>query len=818
MFNIKNLFKEEDLTETSSGTYKTVCPDCGLQGGRTEGFILYPDGNNSYCHSSHKHFTFLETYALIKKLIRCLDGNDTGEKKNILTGDLYKNTMGLLKEEYNEEQINDILDICKLKNRIELPNNGKLISTFANELASRIKRQNIFFYRYDTRKIVEVGKIKVNEESDFVYNGFVDIDSNRFITLIENYFIPWSTIYTKNGSMTVIKSMSNSIANIVLVSDNFRDVMPSINRIFNVQIPIIYKGLIEFPKPGYDGRFNSWLPFNAPAIKNKSMDLIEAKQIIDDLFQEFCFKSEQDKTNAIAAFITPFIRGLFTSFSIRTPVFIYEANRERAGKDYLAGLTGILYEGYALEEPPISTGDKNNNSSDELKKKILSAMIFGRKRLHFSNNKGFLNNAVFESVTTAERYTDRVLGRSEVLAFDNELDYSLSGNIGMTLTPDLANRSRFIRLFLDIEDANSREFRIPDLHGWLKKNRELVLSALYALIRNWIDSGSMPSSLPFASFPEWARICGGVLEAAGYGNPCVQNHENVGIQVDGETAEMKALFELCYEHKPDMKLKKADIMELIKTHGEDVFGYVDWNDKSDQTKFGTKLIKYVGRILSDIRLKVINSSDRTQRWEYVFCKETHDFGHLGHLGHLSSHFQNAIRTYVRNVRNVRIEIPDSASQVPKVSKVAKLGIPDSTPQMTNIANMTKLEETDKLSDMLLSQRIGCLGESKDFSKQLSVFPNLKEGVNLVAKPIQELPSDLILSKHIPGTPLPKTNREVQYYESKECEDIRPHFSKEELLEWLKANPDGFNNFKEMYEKFGVGSPKIRNELKKEGLI
>jgi hypothetical protein len=190
--------------------------------------------------------------------------------------------------------------------------------------------------------------------------------------------------------------------------------------------------------------------YNAPVI-DMNISLEKAKEIIDNLFKEFCFKSEQDKINAIAGFITPYLRGLFSSFSVRTPVFIYEANRERAGKDYLAGLTGILYEGFALEEPPISTGDKMQNNSDELRKKILSSMMYGRKRLHFSNNKGYLNNAVFESITTAEKYSDRPLGRSEILTFHNELDFSLSGNIGMTLTPDLANRSRFIKLFLDIE-------------------------------------------------------------------------------------------------------------------------------------------------------------------------------------------------------------------------------------------------------------------------------------------------------------------------------------------------------------------------------
>lgn len=734
MFNIKKLFNEEELTEAGNGTFKTICPNCGLQGGRTEGFILFPETNTSYCHSSHKWFNILETYALKKKLIRCLDGREKGQKTPILKDELFKQTLELLKEECEEEDYYDILESIGMKRRIELPNNGILISQFAKELAKKIKKENIFFYRNDTKKIVEVGKIK-HADGNISYNGFIDIDGNRFITLIERYFVPWTTIYTKTGSMNIDKSMSHSVANVVLVADDFRDEMPIINRIFNVQIPIIYKGILTFPKKGYDIRFASWLPYNAPSMKNDEMSAEDAKKIIDSLFGEFCFKSEQDRTNAIAGFITPYLRGLFSSFSTRTPVFIYEANRERAGKDYLAGMSGILYEGYALEEPPISTSDKIQNNSEELKKKILSAMIYGRKRLHFSNNKGYLNNATFESVTTAERYSDRILGRSEILTFDNELDFSLSGNIGMTLTPDLANRSRFVRLFLDIEDANSRTFENPDLHGWLKSNREIVLSALYCLVKNWINSGMKHGSIPFASFPEWARICGGVMESIGYGNPCVQNTDTTGIAVDNETSEMKNLFELCYEQRPDKHLKKQDIIEIIKEHGEDMFGYVDWDNKSDQTKFGNKIIKYVGRILSDIKLKVYDSSIRSTRWEYIFCKEN---GHLGHLGHLLTPLQTPI-LYRDSPRAVKV---------------------------TNVAKVTKIEPIEP------------------------TFSSKK----------------------------PKSDREVQFWEAEECKSVVPNHTKEDILKWVKENPDSFTNYKELIDKFGIGCLKFRNELKREGLI
>ena len=129
------------------------------------------------------------------------------------------------------------------------------------------------------------------------------------------------------------------------------------------------------------------------------MDLKEAKKIIEKVFREFCFRSKQDKTNAIAGLLTPFLRGLFVDFNTRTPVFFYLGNRERVGKDYCAGITGIVYDGQALDDTPISSGDRKENNNEELRKKITSALISGRKRMHFANNKGYINNAILEQVS-----------------------------------------------------------------------------------------------------------------------------------------------------------------------------------------------------------------------------------------------------------------------------------------------------------------------------------------------------------------------------------------------------------------------------------
>jgi hypothetical protein len=511
------------------------------------------------------------------------------------------------------------------KKRIMLPGDDKLDSTFANEVAEIMKGDYKLFHRSETSEIVEIGKIRhYNCEDEF--RGFKSVTPKRFITLAEKYFIPWRYIYKKDGSCEEkIQSMKQSTADIVLVSDDFQDKMPVINRIFTFQQPILLNKKLIFPKVGYDQRLGSWLSYESPKISNQDMELEEAKLIINDLYKDFCFKDKQDLTNAISALLTPGLRGLYSIFNIRDPIFFYRGNRERVGKDYCAGVPAMVYEGCHLEESPISNGERGNNSNDEFRKKIISTMIEGRKRFHSSNNKGLINNAVLEGVTTSLTYSDRLLGKNKTVKFDNEITFSLSGNMGTSLTPDLANRSIFINLFFDKEDANSRIFSKPDLHGWILKNRELILSAIYCLIKNWVDNGCPKGKETFSSFSEWASVCGGIMDCAGLGNPCKKSENDLAISSDTETEEMKTLFEICFESSPNVWLKKTDIKDIIIKSKELIFGYMDFDSMSDQVKFGKKIERFVDRILSDIKFICKDFNVRSARREYKFVKEISTF-------------------------------------------------------------------------------------------------------------------------------------------------------------------------------------------------
>jgi hypothetical protein len=271
------------------------------------------------------------------------------------------------------------------------------------------------------------------------------------------------------------------------------------------------------------------------------------------------------------------------------------------------------------------------------------------------------------------------------------------------------------------------------------ENRNKVLSALYSLINNWFINGCPDGSVPFTSFPEWARVCGGIMEAAGYDSPCMPEKEMLGLAVDEETSDMKALFEDCYKLYPDKYITKAQIKQIILDSNGDLFVDIDWEKKSDQTNFGITLNKYVGRIMSDIRLSVENPKAKATRRKYMFVKEKATF--------------------------------DKKSVVDS----------DFCPNVDTYAHLGHVS----LPSIFIDTR-----ESKGQS-------------------VKTCPT-------CPKVSIPKSDRQIQFWDAEECKGIVPKCEKDKIEAWIKSNPK--KTTKELYEKFGVGSLKYKNELKAEGRI
>jgi hypothetical protein len=204
------------------------------------------------------------------------------------------------------------------------------------------------------------------------------------------------------------------------------------------------------PRRGYNKDLEIYCALDAPLIQ--VLDIEPALKILEQAHVGFEFTSPQSKTHAYARFLTPFFRGII-GYSEPVPCWFFNGNRPRCGKDYLAGITQITYEGFPFEDAAI--GDK----PEETCKRITAGLMAGRRFFHFANCQGYLQDKCFIQAITDMIWRDRLLGGNSAandLQIPNEAEYSISANQGLTCRDDVPPRVRKINLAFYDEDANAR--------------------------------------------------------------------------------------------------------------------------------------------------------------------------------------------------------------------------------------------------------------------------------------------------------------------------------------------------------------------------
>ncbi len=518
--------------------------------------------------------------------------------------------------------------------RILLPGPQRLESKFATEIGQVLGPRGVAF-RCDDR-VVEIQEEEFSGELDrlkLARGGlkFNTLTPARARTSLEQYIEPGTELNQKKGPpIFIAKSMTEATARSLLVSPQFLKHIPRIDRIVDVPIPIRKpNGEIVFPKLGFNPSLGVYCAPGAPEIR--TIPLEQAVKIIERALVGFCWQANKDselpqqsKIHAVARMITPYARGII-GFSERIPLWYFVGNRPRCGKDYLNGVTQIIYLGHAFEDAPIT------DNCEETLKRIVSANRAGRRMMHFANCQHHLNDPAFIQAITAPTIGARSLGSNDAksdLELPNEIDYSISANVGLTYREDVEPRLRKIELAFFEEDANKREFPNPFLHDWIKANRSDVLSAIHSLFQYWIDQGAPAGKTLFNSFPRWAAVVGGVMMTCGLGDPC-QPHEGEDL-VGGDLREvaMKALFQACFDACPGEWLNKGDIYDLIRDQRENNerlnwFGALDGEGKEKSfatMRTGVALSSFRNRIIGGVKLEIDTSTAKSQQWRYRFSK------------------------------------------------------------------------------------------------------------------------------------------------------------------------------------------------------
>ena len=502
--------------------------------------------------------------------------------------------------------------------RIELPSLGRAQGEFGKELGEKIG-PTLDLFQF-SNNVVEITTIPAADKKGAIPGHMLStLRPTELVTAVERTVETGVIREDDAGDRVFVpKSMSEADARITLVSGFFGSRLPRIRRVLDVPVPHLSDdGKLIYPKPRYDERFGTWLNPHAPQLR--TMGLTEALNwIYCDLFGPadqggFWWHDEQARVHAIARFITPFCRGLMDWN--RSPLWIFDGNREGCGKDTCADITHLAYTGRSIICAPLS-----KECDDEMRKRITSALMAGSRFFHLANMKGHVRYASLEAATdNSGVWEDRRLGVSETLSLPNETEFSFSAN-NATWEPDIERRCRRIRLRFTPEDINGHRYRHSDIRGWVRRHRAELLSAVAAMVNEWVRQGCPPGPSPFTSFPEWGHVIGGILTCAGLPDPC-RPHEDSQVSGDQATKAMREFFELAFTRFGDAAIKKPEFQQFVQQDESvhELFDWIDFATKRGQTVFGRLVNKFDRRELVGITFRIDQTSKN--RADYQFLKE-----------------------------------------------------------------------------------------------------------------------------------------------------------------------------------------------------
>ena len=348
------------------------------------------------------------------------------------------------------------------------------------------------------------------------------------------------------------------------------------------------------------------------------MDLDDAIREIDDIFGDFPFPTDADRTNLYAAMITKICR---RSYAI-APMILIDKPKSGTGASLMAELVSVLTSGKMPLRATYCNGD-----ALEFEKRLMAAGHDANGVLLMDNLTGTLVSAMLSQLLTAGEYQGRILGTSKngTVATRNLLMMATSNNLRMAA--ELINRTLHIRLDAQVERPDRRSvFKHEAIAEYLLENLARKRNALLSLVHHWLEQERPPATtLPTAlgRYPVWQRQTAAILEACGlrdFAANAVEFEERATADVEAAT---KPFMQWWWETHQGNPVKAADVADVALGDGSpNAEGMLQVNGSTDKarrinlSKFINKLVDQVFD-LTDTSVRLIRGpkyANRTPTW------------------------------------------------------------------------------------------------------------------------------------------------------------------------------------------------------------
>jgi len=311
-------------------------------------------------------------------------------------------------------------------------------------------------------------------------------------------------------------------------------------------------------REGYDAKSEHVLDYSGdvwPSVLQSptKADAQAALDVVCDIISNFPFATPADKAACVAYFCTALCR-----MSLKSSLaFIFDSATPGTGKGKLVHIGAILATGaHAPVSPELS-------KPDDLQKWITSMLVSCARIVLIDNITHRFGSGAFDAAMTAEGdWSDRLLGKSEIVSVPNRALWTITGRNVQT-KGDSFRRALRIRLETDLERPDLRsDLRYEDIDAHVVAHRHELVVALLTIMRAYVVAGR-PAPLAMSSYRDWSRLVREPLVWLGMADP-VDTQEALRISSNGEIpqlAEFMAAWDGCVG---DMPKTLAEVVELAR--------------------------------------------------------------------------------------------------------------------------------------------------------------------------------------------------------------------------------------------------------------
>jgi hypothetical protein len=472
--------------------------------------------------------------------------------------------------------------------RVLLPRNGQQISSFASKLSAIIGANGMF-----ARSAIPV---TIDPES----GSIAIMDAPRFQSYVESHAKTCVRRIVTRGEIRipvdVPTSMTANEARAVLRADSFRFPLRKLKRVNLVRLPAMRAdGRIELLPEGYDAESEIFTMASGLEY-DETMPLGQAIKILDDLLKEFPFENDRSKAVHVLAMLALFGFSLQPASANRMS-FMYRANMPRAGKGLLVQ-TAIVPSCGPVSVEPICEGE-------EFRKILDSSALSGAHYIFLDEIENKLVNRTLNAFMTANTWSGRLFHSQNKFAVARTSIVFLAGN-NVELSSDLAGRCLVVDLYVSEADPQRRKIERVIDGSYLARPevRADILGSLLALTKGWDRAGRPAATSAFAGFTDFARVLGGIVQHAGFGDPMACAADDFDPDVRDMTAIVSRLAENVrhrYQYKFGEVIKVCRDLDAFSWHlqGKLVKNKTDDTAGAEHFELTPANKSWFGKLLSD---------------------------------------------------------------------------------------------------------------------------------------------------------------------------------------------------------------------------